>query len=57
MSFTPTGQTIGPEPPASGEANWIRTLPGKGWFTIFRWYGPTETYFDHSWKPSDITPV
>ena len=48
---------FGPEPPASGEANWIRTLPGKGWFTIFRWYGPTEGYFDHSWKPSDITAV
>ena len=48
---------FGPEPPASGEANWIRTLPGKGWFTIFRFYGPTEGYFDHSYKPGDITAV
>lgn len=49
--------TFGPEPPASGEANWIRTVPGKGWFTILRLYGPTEGYFDHSWKPTDVTPA
>ncbi len=49
--------TFGPEPPATGETNWIRTVPGKGWFTILRLYGPTDGYFDHSWKPSDITPV
>jgi len=49
--------TFGPEQPAEGESNWIRTIPGKGWFTIFRLYGPTDGYFDHSWKPSDITPA
>jgi hypothetical protein len=31
---------FGPEPPAAGPSNWIRTLPGKGWFTILRLYGP-----------------
>jgi hypothetical protein len=45
---------FGPEPPATGTKNWIRTVPGKGWFTIFRLYGPTDAYFDHTWKPSDI---
>lgn len=45
---------FGPEPPASGAGNWIRTLPGKGWFTILRLYGPLEAYMDKSWKPSDI---
>ena len=49
--------TFGPEPPASGESKWIRTIPGKGWFTLFRLFGPTEGYFDHSWKLSDITPI
>ncbi|MGR2751822.1 DUF1254 domain-containing protein [Agromyces arachidis] len=49
--------TFGPEPPADGAANWIRTVPGKGWFTILRLYGPTQGYFDHTWKPSDITPA
>jgi hypothetical protein len=45
---------FGPEPPAAGTSNWIRTLPGKGWFTILRLYGPLESYMDRSWKPSDI---
>jgi hypothetical protein len=49
--------TFGPERPATGAANWIRTVPGKGWCTILRLYGPTDGYFDHSWKPSDITPI
>ena len=50
--------TYAPElPDGVPESNWIRTVPGKGWFTIFRLYGPTEGYFDHTWKPSDITPV
>ncbi len=48
---------FGPEPPAEGEGNWIRTLPGKGWFTIFRLYGPTETYMDRSWKLTDIEAI
>jgi hypothetical protein len=44
---------FGPEKPA-GEANWIRTVPGKGWFPIFRFYSPTEAYFDKTWKLEDI---
>jgi hypothetical protein len=48
---------FGPEPPSSGTSNWIRTIPGKGWFTILRLYGPTDGYFDQTWKPTDITPV
>ena len=44
----------GPEAPEGKENNWIRTVPGKGWFTIFRLYGPLEGYMDRSWKPSDI---
>lgn len=47
----------GPEAPDGKESNWIRTLPGKGWFTILRIYGPTEGYMDGSWKPSDIEEI
>jgi hypothetical protein len=37
---------FGPEPPVGKpEKNWIKTLLGKGWFTYFRLYGPTEAYF------------
>jgi hypothetical protein len=48
---------FGPEPPADNEGNWIRTLPGKGWFIILRLYGPLEGYMDRSWKPSDVHPA
>ncbi|WP_292622865.1 DUF1254 domain-containing protein [Mesorhizobium sp.] len=49
---------FGPTPPeGKPESNWIKTLPGKGWFTYFRLYGPTETYFDKSWVLNDIQPI
>ena len=46
-----------PEPPGGREANWIKTVPGKGWFAIFRLYGPLQPWFDRSWIPEDITPT
>jgi hypothetical protein len=27
---------------------------GKGWFVLFRFYGPLEPFFDKTWKPGDI---
>ncbi|HSH93253.1 MAG TPA: DUF1254 domain-containing protein, partial [Roseimicrobium sp.] len=33
---------FGPKAPEGKEANWIATVPGKGWFAIFRLYGPLE---------------
>src|SRR5262249_44970924 len=41
---------FGPQAPKGHEKNWLRTLPGKGYFVIFRLYGPTEAYFDQSYK-------
>jgi len=38
-------------------SNWIKTVPGKGWFPIFRFYSPTEAYFDKTWKLEDIAQV
>ena len=46
-----------PEAPAGKEKNWIQTMPGKGWFTLFRFYGPLEPFFDKTWKPDDIVEV
>ena len=43
------------EPKEKG--NWIQTVPGKGWFPIFRFYSPTEAYFDKNWKLNDIEEV
>ena len=47
---------FGPEEPKS-KGNWIRTVPGKGWFPIFRFYGPTQEYFDKTWKLEDIVAL
>jgi len=44
---------FGPESPAGKESNWIRTVPGKGWFSIFRLYGPLEPWFSRTWTPDD----
>ncbi|WP_117232703.1 DUF1254 domain-containing protein [Vibrio maerlii] len=43
-----------PEPPKDWEGNWVQTMPGKGYNVIFRAYGPTEAWFDKSWRPSDL---
>ena len=55
------GSTIvyfGPEQPEGVErGNWIQTDPEKGWFTILRLYGPLPSFFDKSWRLSEIEPV
>ena len=48
---------FGPEMPEGQEKNWIKTVPGKGWFPIFRFYGPLEPLFEKTWKLSDIEKV
>jgi len=48
---------IGPEAPKGMESNWVQTIPGKGWNTIFRLYGPLEAWFDGEWYPSDAELV
>ena len=48
---------FGPTAPASKESNWVQTIPGRHWFSYFRFYGPLESYFDRSWKLGDITRI
>jgi hypothetical protein len=47
----------GPTAPAGFETNWIPTVPGKNWFAYFRFYQPTEAYFDRSWPLPDFEQV
>jgi hypothetical protein len=47
----------GPKAPAGFEKNWIPTVPGKNWFAYFRFYQPTEAYFDRSWPLPDFEQV
>ena len=48
---------FGPKAPAGEEAMWIRTIPGKGWWSCFRIYGPQAPAFDGTWKLNDIAKV
>jgi len=48
---------FGPTKPAGANDNWIKTNPGRGWFPYFRFYGPTEAYFDKTWQLPDIEAV
>jgi hypothetical protein len=48
---------FGPRAPRGKERNFIQTTPGKGWFTLFRFYGPLEPFFDKTWKPGDIVEL
>lgn len=45
-----------PTRPANAD-NWVQTIPGKSWFTIFRLYGPLRPWFDKTWKLPDIERV
>ena len=48
---------FGPKVPKGKEANWIQTVPGKGWFICLRLYGPLEPWFKQTWRPGEIEPV
>jgi len=48
---------FGPTAPAGHEANWVQTIPGKGWNLILRLYGPLEPFFDKTWRPGEIELV
>ena len=44
---------FGPEAPKGFENNWVQTIPYKSFSIIFRLYGPLESFYDKTWKPSD----
>ncbi len=46
-----------PKAPEGQEANWIQTVPGKGWNMLLRLYGPLDPWFDKSWRPGDPEAV
>lgn len=48
---------FGPTPPPGKEANWVQTIPGKGWFVGLRLYGPLDPWFDQTWRPGEIELV
>jgi len=48
---------FGPKAPQGKEANWVQTNPNKAWFAYFRFYGPTEAFFDKSWALPDVEKI
>lgn len=45
---------FGPTAPAGHEANWVQTIPGKGWNVLLRLYGPLQPWYDKTWRPGEI---
>ena len=45
------------KPADAKEGTWIQTTPGKGWFLVLRLYSPLESFFDKTWRPSEIELV
>jgi hypothetical protein len=48
---------FGPKAPSGHEGEWIKTIPGNGWFAYFRIYGPEQHAFDGRWKPGDFVEI
>ena len=48
---------LGPEVPNGQEKNWLATVPGRGYFTLLRLYGPTEAALIKTWILGDLTKV
>ncbi|MCB8881577.1 DUF1254 domain-containing protein [Acidisoma cellulosilytica] len=48
---------FGPQAPVGEASNWVQTMPGKGWNTLLRLYGPLQPWFDKSWKPGDFARI
>lgn len=48
---------FGPDAPLGKENQWVKTIPGKGWFTFLRIYGPQAPIFDDTWVLPDIEAI
>ncbi|MGB5160000.1 MAG: DUF1254 domain-containing protein [Thermoanaerobaculia bacterium] len=48
---------FGPTAPKGHEKNWIKTDSSKGFFVVFRFYGPTEGYIEKTWVLNDFELV
>jgi hypothetical protein len=45
---------FGPSAPEGKEKNWVPTNPDKGFFLVFRFYGPKEGYIEKTWVLNDL---
>ena len=45
------------KPQDVAEQNWVRTLPGQGFFVYIRYYGPLNAFNNKTWVPNDVELV
>jgi hypothetical protein len=48
---------FGPAAPKGKEQNWVPTDPKKGFFLVFRFYGPLQGIIDKTWKLDDLEQI
>jgi hypothetical protein len=48
---------FGRSAPEGFENNLITTDPSKGFFVVFRFYGPTEGYIEKTWVLNDFEKI
>jgi hypothetical protein len=48
---------FGPTAPKGKEKNWVPTNPDKGFFVVFRFYGPLEGYINKTWVLNDFEKI
>jgi hypothetical protein len=49
---------FGPKlPEGISEKNWVKTIPGEGWFTLPRLYGALQPVLDKTWRWNDIEKI
>jgi len=44
-------------PKGISEGNWIQTDPKRSWFVMLRLYSPLQSFFDKTWRPSEVELV
>ncbi len=48
---------FGPNAPVGKESMWVKTIPGKGWWSVLRIYGPEADSFNGNWIPGDYVEI
>jgi hypothetical protein len=48
---------FGPKAPEGKEKNWVPTNPKKGFFLVFRLYGPLEPFIEKTWVLGDLEEI
>jgi hypothetical protein len=48
---------FGSKLPKGKEKNWVPTNPDKGFFVVFRFFGPTDRYFNKTWSLNDLEMI